>query len=257
MQSKHGDAPDEQLPDNLVDATLFSSWKSLRGMDKPMAVELWLRESAKEQGLTDDTISNNVDEAKTAAETNAAAEANIAAEANAIHNVETRIGEVQAAAKVKIAAEAKAAVETNDVADAKPAAEFKVDDSSNDASFCSLRAQHESILRRLSPSPLPADATHAGNIHNGYGIKLLKDGAIYAGDFADGVRSGHGVQRWLDGDFYVGEWREDARDGYGSYRFSHGDEDLSCAIEDSECDRYDGEWKDNHFQGKGWCRSAA
>jgi hypothetical protein len=147
--------------------------------------------------------------------------------------------------------------ETNDVADATAAAVVKVDDSSNDASFCSLRAQHESILRRLSPSPLPADATHAGNIHNGYGIKLLKDGAIYAGDFADGLRSGHGVQRWSDGDFYAGEWREDARDGYGSYRFSHGDEDLSGAIEDSECDRYDGEWKDNHFQGKGWCRSAA
>ena len=163
----------------------------------------------------------------------------------------------ESAAEAKAAAEANAAAETNDVADAKAAAVVKVDDSSNDASFCSLRAQHESILRRLSPSPLPADATHAGNIHNGYGIKLLKDGAIYAGDFADGVRSGHGVQRWLDGDFYAGEWREDARDGYGSYRFSHGDEDLSGAIEDSECDRYDGEWKDNHFQGKGWCRSAA
>ena len=163
----------------------------------------------------------------------------------------------KAAAEAKAAAAAKAAVETNDVADAKAAAVVKVDDSSNDASFCSLRAQHESILRRLSPSPLPADATHAGNIHNGYGIKLFKDGAIYAGDFADGLRSGHGVQRWSDGDFYAGEWREDARDGYGSYRFSHGDEDLSGAIEDSECDRYDGEWKDNHFQGKGWCRSAA
>ena len=93
MQSKHGDAPDEQLPDDLVDATLFSSWKSLRGMDKPMAVELWLRESAKEQGLTDDTIGNNVDEAKTAAETNAAAEANIAAEANVAAEANPAAGE--------------------------------------------------------------------------------------------------------------------------------------------------------------------
>ena len=114
------------------------------------------------------------------------------------------------------------------------------------------RKQHEAMLQRVSGSPLQPGACEAGDVLNGYGIKLWEDGTIYAGDFANGQRSGCGVQRWPDGHVYIGDWRQDVRCGRGLYRFSHGDRDGSGYIEDNECDRYEGEWRGGKFNGQGW-----
>ncbi len=103
---------------------------------------------------------------------------------------------------------------------------------------------------RLAGSPLDPGVTQAGDVVNGYGIKQFHNGNLFAGDFVDGKRNGRGVQRWRDGHVFIGQWLKDQRHR-GEYRFSHGDMDGSGAIEDNECERYVGEWKDDQMHGKG------
>ena len=79
---------------------------------------------------------------------------------------------------------------------------------------------------------------------------MLPDGALYAGEFFDGLRHGQGVQRWSDGHVYCGSWFKDKKHGMGSYRFSattgEGLEDI--------CDRYEGLWKEGRMHGWGESR---
>jgi hypothetical protein len=117
--------------------------------------------------------------------------------------------------------------------------------------FHHFRSDHEACVRRLRDSPLAPGQLQAGDIRDGYGVKLFDDGKLYAGDFVGGLRSGRGVQRWPDGHVYIGQWKGGKRQGEGEYRFSHGDTDGSGVIEDNECDIYKGEWLNDMFHGMG------
>ena len=120
--------------------------------------------------------------------------------------------------------------------------------------FVDNRQQHEAQLKRTFGSPLVDGTREAGDVANGYGVKLFENGKLYAGDFVGGRRCGRGVQRWPDGHVFIGEWKDDSR-LCGEYRFSFGDKDGSGAIEDNECDRYIGEWLCDKMHGRGtfWC----
>jgi hypothetical protein len=116
--------------------------------------------------------------------------------------------------------------------------------------FADNRQQHEALLKRTFGSPLAAGEQEAGDVINGYGVKLFHNGKLYAGDFVGGKRCGRGVQRWRDGHVFIGEWKDDNRHR-GEYRFSYGDKDGSGVVDDDECDRYIGEWKFDEMHGKG------
>jgi hypothetical protein len=42
---------------------------------------------------------------------------------------------------------------------------------------------------------------------------LLESGAIYEGEWKNGLRDGLGKQKWPDGSIYEGEWQEDKSSG--------------------------------------------
>jgi hypothetical protein len=78
-------------------------------------------------------------------------------------------------------------------------------------------------------------------------VRLLPDGALYAGEVLDSLRHGGGAQRWPDGHVYSGEWFKDKRHGRGLYRFSG---IVGPSLEDN-CDRYDGQWSAGFMHGWG------
>ncbi|CAD8163462.1 unnamed protein product [Paramecium pentaurelia] len=66
----------------------------------------------------------------------------------------------------------------------------------------------------------------------------LESGAVYEGEWKNGMRDGFGKQKWPDGSIYEGEWVEDKSSGRG--KLTHADGDV-----------YDGEWKNDKANGKG------
>lgn len=66
----------------------------------------------------------------------------------------------------------------------------------------------------------------------------LENGAIYTGEWKNGVKDGFGVQNWPDGSVYEGEWKNDKASGKG--KLIHGDGDV-----------YEGEWSDDKANGHG------
>jgi hypothetical protein len=63
----------------------------------------------------------------------------------------------------------------------------------------------------------------AGDIMDGYGIRVFPDSSLYAGDFVGGHRHGLGILRWCNGHSYFGQWFENVAQGQGVYRFPNGD----------------------------------
>ncbi len=58
---------------------------------------------------------------------------------------------------------------------------------------------------------------------NGKGkLEVLKNGATYDGDFANGIAEGNGTTHFANGDIYVGGFKNDVRDGYGVQTFACG-----------------------------------
>ena len=45
---------------------------------------------------------------------------------------------------------------------------------------------------------------------------MLESGAVYDGEWLNGMRDGNGKQTWPNGDRYVGQWRRGAACGLGS-----------------------------------------
>ena len=66
----------------------------------------------------------------------------------------------------------------------------------------------------------------------------LDSGAVYEGEWLNGVRDGHGKQEWLDGSRYDGQWRNGKANGQG--KLYHADGDV-----------YEGEWVDDKANGNG------
>ena len=64
----------------------------------------------------------------------------------------------------------------------------------------------------------------------------LDSGAVYDGEWMNGVRDGHGKQEWLDGSRYEGEWRDGKANGQG--KLYHADGDI-----------YEGDWVDDKANG--------
>lgn len=101
----------------------------------------------------------------------------------------------------------------------------------------------------------------SGNVPNGSGKYLWKDGCMYEGKWKRGKASGKGKFSWpsgatyegefksgrmegfgvftgSDGDSYCGSWSSDRKHGYGQKRYANGD-------------YYEGWWKKNLQEGKG------
>ena len=64
----------------------------------------------------------------------------------------------------------------------------------------------------------------------------LDNGAVYTGEWMNGVRDGHGVQIWSDGEKYEGQWAN--REANGKGKFTHVNYDI-----------YDGEWLEDKAHG--------
>jgi len=55
------------------------------------------------------------------------------------------------------------------------------------------------------------------------GPVTLKNGAIYTGNWLNGVRDGLGSQMWPDGSRYEGHWKGDKANGQGKLVHADGD----------------------------------
>lgn len=66
----------------------------------------------------------------------------------------------------------------------------------------------------------------------------MENGAMYVGQFSNGMRNGKGKQVWPDFTLYEGYWLDDRAHGRG--RLIHANGDV-----------YEGEWKDDKAHGSG------
>ena len=66
----------------------------------------------------------------------------------------------------------------------------------------------------------------------------LENGAVYSGEWKNGLRDGRGLQNWPDNSKYEGDWKEDQANGIG--KLTHADGDI-----------YEGEWVNDKACGKG------
>jgi len=66
----------------------------------------------------------------------------------------------------------------------------------------------------------------------------LPNGAVFTGEWMNGMRDGWGKQVWVDGSHYEGEWRLDRANGFG--KLTHADKDT-----------YEGQWLNDKAHGKG------
>lgn len=63
----------------------------------------------------------------------------------------------------------------------------------------------------------------SGNEIDGKGKLIFSDGGNYSGEFQDGIRSGSGEFKWSDGKTYVGDWSNDNITGEGTITYTNGD----------------------------------
>ena len=66
----------------------------------------------------------------------------------------------------------------------------------------------------------------------------LENGAVYTGEWKNGMKDGFGIQNWPDSSVYEGEWKNDKASGKG--KLIHADGDI-----------YEGEWSDDKANGQG------
>ena len=66
------------------------------------------------------------------------------------------------------------------------------------------------------------DGEYLDGLYHGLGIYRFANGDIYEGEYRAGKMSGHGIYRSTNGNVYEGGWLNDLRSGYGIYRYSDG-----------------------------------
>lgn len=81
-------------------------------------------------------------------------------------------------------------------------------------------------------------------VKDGTGEFMFKNGALYRGDYKNGIRQGKGWIRFPDGSIYEGDWVENKRTGKGILRWNHKEV-------------YEGGFKDNELHGQGEYRYAS
>jgi len=128
------------------------------------------------------------------------------------------------------------------------------------------------------------------DLQHGYGIRTLKNGAVYKGQFAEGKSEGYGELSYGTSGLYIGYWKNDLKDGHnckevwpdgttynGEYSkgLMHGRGLLiynNGAMYDGEIEnntlqgygvfiwpegrRYEGEWQSGEMQGYGMMKWA-
>lgn len=75
----------------------------------------------------------------------------------------------------------------------------------------------------------------SGNCQNGKGKMQYDDGALYEGDFVNGLREGNGAYTYPYGDVYSGEWKNDKFEGSAFYKSTKGTLSGDKTL-------YDGKW---------------
>lgn len=101
----------------------------------------------------------------------------------------------------------------------------------------------------------------ADNLPHGYGKYLWNDGCMYEGDWFKGKTMGKGRFSWPSGATYEGDFKSGYMDGYGTYTGSQGDTYKGSWIMNlkhgrgtksyANGDYYDGEWKKGVQEGQG------
>ena len=119
-----------------------------------------------------------------------------------------------------------------------------------------IRPSTRDIILKMYPTEvgekcavLPFGATLQGQVSrggkfNGYGTLTWRSGAVFMGDFVDGVREGLGIYRTRQGDEYVGGWKGGKKSGWGVLTTGNGE-------------TYVGEFHEGKLHGAGWLRNAA
>ena len=79
---------------------------------------------------------------------------------------------------------------------------------------------------------------------------------MYIGQFKDNHRDGFGTYETVrDGySFYEGEYKKDLKDGVGKHTFGSYEIDPSGERKLVDVEVYEGEFKNNHYHGKGTFR---
>jgi uncharacterized small protein (DUF1192 family) len=93
---------------------------------------------------------------------------------------------------------------------------------------------HPTIL-----SGLYTGTINDNHLPHGHGSLRWDDGAVYMGDWHEGVRQGHGVWVSVEGDVYQGLWDDDCIQGQGTFLWSDGR-------------WYQGTFLKGQRHGKGW-----
>ncbi len=97
---------------------------------------------------------------------------------------------------------------------------------------------------------------------SGKGIIEFSNGAVYDGEFADGLFDGYGEIKYLEsGDEYKGQWKKGLWHGKGEYKDSDGVVYLGDFVNGKRCGHgkvtmssglsYDGKWLNGKMNGKG------
>jgi len=109
---------------------------------------------------------------------------------------------------------------------------------------CSTRGSAPSLWTNCyGTAALPNQMQYTGEWKNGkpegFGVLIdLSNGAVYTGQFANGLFNGDGEYQWADGGRYKGQWKNGLREGQGTHTWADGG-------------RYSGLWKDGFQDGNG------
>jgi len=121
--------------------------------------------------------------------------------------------------------------------EAQTAGQMELPDHSP-ASHCIV---DNSNFNKGSGVPIDADNSIIEKLDGGRVLRApvsLESGAVYEGEWLNGMRDGHGKQQWPDSSRYEGMWREGKANGHG--KLFHADGDI-----------YEGEWLDDKANGRG------
>ena len=96
----------------------------------------------------------------------------------------------------------------------------------------------EKILRSLLPIKPDLNLKEKFSRNPNFGPYIFENGAVYTGQWKNGLKDGFGKINWSDGSIFEGYWLKNKISGFGR-------------LIDSDGNYYIGSWKDNKASGKG------